>query len=561
MRKIYLMTLLVAATLLYAPAKVSARESDDYRGGLMLTSWMFTPGDIVNLSQFEGRYGTARSMAMGGAFTALGADLSSAHINPAGLGLYRSSEFGITPSVVISSVDTKAMQGEPIHTRGDSKTRFGINNGGIAFNIYQGSGGLTSATLAFSVNKLADFNYRTSVGFTGAATIGDAYAQQLELSGIHSDDLLGNSVWRYTSPELWGATSAYKTYMLSNYGFDPDDPDAPAQFPKNYMVSGVARDAIIHNNMFIDSRGSTNEIAFSAGFNIKNKFYFGLTLGIVQYYNKQTLHYSEDFENNADAITPLRYMDLSQYRKFDGTGFNFKLGVLYNPVAGLRLGAAFHTPTYSDVKMSYQIWNESHRLDTGERPWVMSEVNSYNHKFNTPSRLLLGASYTFGSSGIISFDYERTWYKGMKYKTGTGFDRDLAKYTFKNSLKDANTIRVGAEVRPAERFFVRGGFAYMFEMNNDKRFDVDLNMLDYDFTYKSYNASLGVGFQLSRHTMLDVTYSYFNHKRTGLSLFNMYLEDDPMLPEEDNPGFEIFSPGFRSTVSRHAVTFSLNFRF
>ena len=41
--------------------------------------------------------GTARAGAMGNAFGALGGDFTSASINPAGIGLYRSSELTITP--------------------------------------------------------------------------------------------------------------------------------------------------------------------------------------------------------------------------------------------------------------------------------------------------------------------------------------------------------------------------------------------------------------------------------------------------------------------------------
>jgi hypothetical protein len=44
--------------------------------------------------QFEG---TARSGAMGNAFGALGGDFTSVTINPAGIGLYRSGEFAVTP--------------------------------------------------------------------------------------------------------------------------------------------------------------------------------------------------------------------------------------------------------------------------------------------------------------------------------------------------------------------------------------------------------------------------------------------------------------------------------
>jgi hypothetical protein len=41
-------------------------------------------------------FGTARFEAMGGSFGALGADLSSSQINPAGFGRYSSSQFGLS---------------------------------------------------------------------------------------------------------------------------------------------------------------------------------------------------------------------------------------------------------------------------------------------------------------------------------------------------------------------------------------------------------------------------------------------------------------------------------
>ena len=51
--------------------------------------------DLYNMNRPDLR-GTARFMSMGGAFTALGGDLSSLNQNPAGIGIYRSSELGLT---------------------------------------------------------------------------------------------------------------------------------------------------------------------------------------------------------------------------------------------------------------------------------------------------------------------------------------------------------------------------------------------------------------------------------------------------------------------------------
>ena len=54
--------------------------------------------DALRYSQvFYG--GTARFMSMGGAFTALGGDLSSLSQNPAGIGVFRASEMSVTPQL------------------------------------------------------------------------------------------------------------------------------------------------------------------------------------------------------------------------------------------------------------------------------------------------------------------------------------------------------------------------------------------------------------------------------------------------------------------------------
>ena len=70
---------LLAALAISAPAVLSAQSAVD----------------AYQLSQTEQR-GTARFMAMGGAFTALGGDLSTLNQNPAGIGVYRRSEIGAT---------------------------------------------------------------------------------------------------------------------------------------------------------------------------------------------------------------------------------------------------------------------------------------------------------------------------------------------------------------------------------------------------------------------------------------------------------------------------------
>lgn len=60
---------------------------------LLFSAGMYAQGEVEALKfSRHDLYGTARSMAMGGAFGALGGDITGVSINPAGIAVYRSSE-------------------------------------------------------------------------------------------------------------------------------------------------------------------------------------------------------------------------------------------------------------------------------------------------------------------------------------------------------------------------------------------------------------------------------------------------------------------------------------
>ena len=63
--------------------------------------------DAIAFSQ-NNYFGTARSMAMGNAVTALGGDLGSVGINPAGSAVSSFGQFVVTPGITISSVSSIA---------------------------------------------------------------------------------------------------------------------------------------------------------------------------------------------------------------------------------------------------------------------------------------------------------------------------------------------------------------------------------------------------------------------------------------------------------------------
>ena len=115
--------------------------------------------DALRYSQLNYQ-GTARSMALGNAVTALGGDFGSIALNPAASAVYPYSEFSFTPSLITSYSDV-SYSGQRTH---DSYSRFGLNNlGYVGTWNTSNSRGLISLSFAAGYNKVQDFTMRTSV--------------------------------------------------------------------------------------------------------------------------------------------------------------------------------------------------------------------------------------------------------------------------------------------------------------------------------------------------------------------------------------------------------------
>ncbi|MDR0738411.1 MAG: hypothetical protein LBF39_04985, partial [Prevotellaceae bacterium] len=104
-------------------------------------------GLILSQTQYEG---SARFTAMGGAFAALGGEFTTLSINPAGIGVYRNSEF--TFSLAFNHGNTDA--GYLGNTVNDSYAKLSVNNLGIVFGGIRANEGLVSFNWGVGYNKL-----------------------------------------------------------------------------------------------------------------------------------------------------------------------------------------------------------------------------------------------------------------------------------------------------------------------------------------------------------------------------------------------------------------------
>lgn len=567
MMKRWILLLLAAAPVAAAQAQTQPFQA----GGLILNNDQLMPADLFTLSQTQFNFATARAMAMAGAFTSLGADLSSMSINPAGLGMYRHNDLSITPMMTFVR---SASNADPYGR--NKRDRFAMANVGGVANIYEGSGKLVSLNFGFGYNRIADLNYDYSYQRWGqAATIGDVYARQLMHMGVSKNDFYtnggsGNWNWDYIPVNLFNQALAYRGFLIDQ---------VDASDPLTWQPTWVGNNADIAHFTTLRSRGSVGEYTLSLGANIDNKLYIGATLGIQSIYQHKYVDYAEEFFYGGDAAAAdghgqsgldyqLLWWKLNQDVVINGTGVNFKAGIVYRPIENLRIGAAIHTPTYYSIDYKYQSAaaglayanNHTDPNVTPDSQGFISTANDANMtsplivddgpnswSFTSPARLLLGVSYAFGDRALVSVDYERDWYNGIRLKDNPlGYDtRATYDAVFRDQLQGSNLVRVGAEFKPLPVLALRAGFGYSGSAFRDDNVVFSTPVIK-QTTY--YGA--GIGFQLARGVVLDVAYQYLSSQTTDYYLF--YVQDSDGIAE---------SALYNTDFTRHNVAMTLGFRF
>ncbi len=441
--------------------------------------------------------GTARFNSMGGAFTALGGDLSALSLNPAGLGLFRSSEISITPQL-FNFKSSASLFGSGTN---DFLYNFNLGQAGIVANIINNEkdNGLISLNFGYSYNKLN--NYNQSITLQGKSTnssLLDYFAWESDgytkgqLADKVPDAFLAWDTWLIDT--LSGSSTQYGT-IYSNYG--DNLPSVYGQTMKR----------------IITTTGYTGEHALSVGGNYSNKLYFGATLGITR------LSYSDQYQHSetTDASLPSKFTDFSYNFYFHdyGTGYNVKFGLIYKPIDILRIGFAFHSPTYFRINEEISDNITSYFSDRVDPYKSNNSTTRFQYALTTPFRADFGAALQIKKLALLSADYEYVNYATARFsQTGDGYDYSAKNSEIKNTLQAANNLRLGAEVR-LNNLYLRGGYAYYGKAFNSSDLNSDLH----------YNSiSLGVGFR-ERNIYADLGFSRLSNSR------NYIVYDVPGLEE------------------------------
>jgi hypothetical protein len=261
--------------------------------------------------------GTARSIGAGGAFSTVGADMGAAISNPAGLGLYRSSE--ISGSLALNFTQNRSVFGG--NTLTDKSTNFFVPHLGAVFAIPIKRPGQSTNFFQIGIvyQRMADFNRDQSFnGGNNSNSKVDVYFDEL----ISSNASINYSNF---SPE---AVQAWNTYLVDT-------------FNGNFFKRAYAP---VNQSGFYNERGGANEVSISMSGNINDKFYVGGALGLPWLKYTRTQQYSENIDY-VDSIYGFQGFDQNATYTVSGLGVNFKLGFIARPVDFWKIGISLTTPS------------------------------------------------------------------------------------------------------------------------------------------------------------------------------------------------------------------------
>lgn len=447
--------------------------------------------DAYNISQSELR-GTARFMSMAGAFGALGGDLSSLSQNPGGIGIYRSHEIGITFD--IDRMSSKSTGNGYSNT--DNSLKFYVNNVGAVASINLNNSTMPFLNLGFTYNRAANFRRTYSGDISNLPISLSNYIAGVANSWhLNENDLKVNGAYDpYNSTNIpWISILGYDSYLITPEG-DPDMPQWYGQYGRGTSGSG---------RFSVEEKGSQDEYNIVIGGNINNIVYWGMNFDITTIDYRISSLWGEDLqdayvynENSGNVEQGWSRFSLKNQYSVNGTGFNYQLGVIVRPIQELRLGLAFHTPTY--YQLTENFYNEKVKYESqfqsGEAV-TNNGIPSYNNiNFRSPLKLIASVAGVIGSNCIISADYEWQQYSKMKYSYSNGgysygddywwddfydpwyykskaapgitpasYNDDPVTFT-NNSIaeiyQNTNTFRIGAEYRVLPAFSLRAGYSY-----------------------------------------------------------------------------------------------------
>lgn len=424
----------------------------------------------------SGNLVSARSAGMGNAFVGLANDASALYWNPAGLGQLRASEFSFGLSNVGMSNDATmfGMVGNGSES-GMALTDISLV---VPFPVARGS-----FVLAAGYNRLLDY--------TGTMQI-DVFNPQssIQASLYNSDEEL-DFAWNLGLED---------TLVLSY--IDEGKPGWFAIPIANRMQQTIDE----------FEEGGLNQWSFGGSMEVAPNAMVGISLNILSGSYRYDRTFVEEDVNNVwqDVIvgidnvarTDFQRLELLEEWEQDLSGFNLRIGFLYNLNDKARFGVSVQTANMITVNEDYSKTGYSRFADANLQYEL--NVDNNNYDITTSPIYSFGASWSPVEFATISGDVELVDYSDLEFGDSNNFSPTDLNRDIRKLFRATNNFRLGAEFNiPKTGLFLRGGFGYRFSP-----YEEDEGKSEFDVK----TISTGIGYDFGNNFAVNVAYTMSNYQ-------------------------------------------------
>lgn len=370
--------------------------------------------------------GTARSIGVGGALGALGADFSVLSNNPAGMAWYRSSVFVISPTFYRSSTDASLTNSIENTSTEENRNNFNLNSFGLVAAANPRSPDWRQFNFGIGFNRLANFNNDFFFEGSSQGSLINRFREQVNGEDGISDFESGLGLDTGALFDLEG-DGVYE----SDFDFAPE--------------------ASIYRSQIVERRGAINELVFTFAGNYREKLMIGATLGVpFVTFREEKVYIEEDRGTTDDGNVPFfEELEYSEELNTNGAGINLKLGFVYRAHQSLRLGLAVHTPTAYSLQDDFRTTLRYTYTDSGiiQGGTFSSPDGLFEYKLRTPWRFIGSAGYIYRKLGFLSADIEYIDFTNNEFRYDGFEDSERsANQGIDERLSNAIKVRLGGEV-------------------------------------------------------------------------------------------------------------------
>lgn len=468
--------------------------------------------DAVLYSQ-DNLNGTARFRAMGGAFGALGGDLSSINVNPAGSAVFANNQLTIT----LSNFSTKNNSNYFGTSTSTSDNSFDLNQTGGVFVFKNHNPANNWKKISFSINYENTNNFDNSVFSAGVNPTNSVDGYFLSYANGVPLNVLDNSDYGELDNGGQQAFLGYQAYVIN-----PVDDTNPNN---SQYVSNVTPGGNYYQENGIYSDGYNGKLSFNMASSYKDQLFIGINLNshFTDLYRSTSFYESNTNSLSTDYTVRRLSFDNNLYTY--GTGFSFQIGAIAKVTNEVRLGLAYESPTWYNLsdEFSQNIVAVSANSG-GELPADVVDPELINYyapyKLQTPSKLTGSFAYVFGKTGLISIDYSIKNYGSTKFQPENDVYFRGLNSEINNILDTSGELRIGAEYKIKE-WSLRGGYRFEESPYKNSATIGDL---------KSLSGGLGYNFGVFK---LDVAYTY-GDRNSQQGFFNQGFTDGAKINTKNN---------------------------